>query len=98
MGKYLIHWEVDMTRAPANRQEIGVGWSVLLDIAKQDLQKGRMKDWGIFVGEVKGYLVVEGSEVEVNDMLLQYTPFVQFEAHAVASVSQAYESVEALSK
>jgi len=98
MGKYLMIWEIDTTKIPINPKERGAGWNALMEMVKQDIKKGINKDWGAFVGEVKGYAVMEGSEVEVMNALQQYVPFVHFMAHPIASVSQVDEMIKGLTK
>ena len=79
-------------------EERGVGWNILLEIVKQDIKKGITKDWGAFVGELYGYAVLEGTEVEVMNMVQQYSPFVFFKVHPIASVIQAEEMIKAMTK
>jgi hypothetical protein len=67
-------------------------------MVKQDIKKGLNKDWGAFVGEINGYAVLEGTEVEIMNSLQQYVPFVNFKVHPVASVSQVDEMIKALTK
>jgi hypothetical protein len=98
MGKYLLLWEIDWTKIPVSAKERGTAWNVLMEMVKQDLKKGISKDWGAFVGEINGYAVVEGTEVEVSNMAQQYVPFVQFKVHPIASVSQIEEMIKALTK
>jgi hypothetical protein len=98
MGKYLLLWEIDSAKVPVNPKERGTGWNMLLGFVKQDIKKGIAKDWGSFVGEGNGYSVVEGTEVEIVNMIQQYTPFVHFKVHPVASVSQIEEVIKALAK
>ena len=98
MGKYLLLWEIDETKVPISPQERGAGWSALIDMVKQDIKKGMTKDWGSFVGELRGYSVAEGTEVEISKWLQQYVPFVRFKLHAIASVSQVEEVIKSLSK
>ena len=98
MGKYLLLWEMDTSKVPISPKERGTAWSPLVDMVKQDIEKGRMKDWGAFVGEINGYAVVEGTEVEIGNFIHQYVPFVNFKAHAISSVSQVDEIINALSK
>ena len=97
MAKYLILWEVDPSRSPIDPKERGAAWGMLVDMVKQDQIKGLMKDWGSFVGEINGYSVVEGTEVEIGTMMQQYIPFVNFKVHPVASLSQVGEVIKALS-
>ena len=98
MGKYLLLWELDWTKVPISPQERGVGFATLMGLVKRDIEKGPMKDWGAFVGELNGYFVAEGTEVEIGNLVQQYVPFVFFKVHAVSSVSQVDDVVKALSK
>jgi len=96
MGKYLLLWEMDPTRAPEDPKERAAGYQMLMAMVKQDIQKGKIKDWAAFVGETNGYVVAEGTEVEIGNMIQQYIPFCTFKTHAAASVSQVDETVKAL--
>lgn len=98
MGKYLMLWEIDPTRVPVNPKERGTGWEPLTEMVKQDMKKGITKDWGQFVGEGSGYAVNEGTEVEIDNLVQQYYPFVNFKVHPIASVSQVEEVIKALIK
>jgi len=98
MGKYLMLWEIDTTKIPVSPKERGAGWNVLMGMVKQDIKKGLNKDWGAFVGEINGYAVIEGTEIEVMNALQQYSPFVHFKVHPIASVSQVDEMIKALTK
>jgi hypothetical protein len=98
MGKYLLLWEIDRTKIPVSPKERGVGFNMLLEMVKQDIKKGLVKDWGTFVGEEYGYAVDEGSEVEVMNACQQYSPFVHFKVHPIASVSQVEEMIKAFTK
>jgi hypothetical protein len=98
MAKYLLLWEIDQTRIPVDPKERGAAWTVLLNMVKQDIEKGSTLDWGSFAGETNGYSVVEGTEVEIMMLTTQYSPYVSFTVHPVASVSQVEELLEAMSQ
>jgi len=98
MGKYLVLWEVDRDRVPVSPQERGAGWGALIDMVKEQMKKGITKDWGAFVGEINGYAVMEGTEVEIGNALQEYVPWVHFKLHAIASVKQVDEIIKALTK
>lgn len=98
MGKYLMLWEIDWTKVPVNPKERGAGWSLLLEMVKEDMKKGLTKDWGTFIGELGGYAVNEGTELEVMNAVQRYTPFVRFKIHSIGSVSQVDEMIKALTK
>ena len=98
MGKYLLLWEIDPTKKPVDLKERGGEFGALMKIIKQDTKKGILKDWGLFVGESHGYSVVQGTEVEVIKAIQQYTPFVYFASHPLASINQAREMIKAVTK
>ena len=98
MGKYLVLWEVDWTKIPIDRKERGMGWNGLIALVKKSIQEGIQKDWGGFVGETKGYGIMEGSEVEIGKQLQKYVPFTKFEVKAIATIDQVQEVVDDLKK
>jgi hypothetical protein len=98
MGKYLALWEIDQTKVPVNLQERGAAWGAMMDMIKEDLKKGILKDWGAFVGELNGYSISEGTEVEIGNLIQRYLPWVIFKGHAIASVNQVDEIVRTLTK
>ena len=61
------------------------------------MARGLTKDWGLIVGELNGYSVVEGTEVEVGNMVQKYFPFVNFKTLPVASFDQVSEVIKSIS-
>ena len=96
MGKYFMLWEVDQTKIPLDPKERGEGWSFLMAVVRQDIEKGLTKEWGAFLGETRGYSIIEGTELEVMTSLQQFVPFCKFEVHPAASESQVNEMIKAL--
>ena len=96
MGKYLLLWEVVEDRVPVDARERGAGWGALMEMVKQDIKAGLTKDFGVFVGEINGYAVWEGTEVEVGSGLVKYSPFVSFKVYPISSVSQVGEIIKSL--
>ncbi len=96
MARYLVLWEVDQTKIPISPKERGAGWAALMKMVRRDREKGLTKDWGTFVGENKGYSIMEGSELEVMKGLQQYVPFVRFQLHPIALEDQVNEVIKAL--
>jgi len=97
MGKYLVFWDADQSRVPIDPKERGDGWTLLMGLVKQDIEKGLTKDWGAFVGESNGYMIFEGTEVELGLAIQQYVPFFTFKVQAIATVDQVGEVLKALS-
>ena len=88
MARYLLLWEMNKNLVPIDPKERSTGWGTLLALVKKDLSKGLMKDWGAFPGENRGYLVAEGSQLDVLKMTQQYTPYVNFKVHPVSAVGE----------
>jgi len=97
MGRYLVYWEVVQTQIPIDPKEREGNWAVLMAMVRQDHEKGLLSSWGAFVGETNGYMVIEGTEVEVMNAMQQYVPFVIFDVKPVASEDQVNEMIKALS-
>jgi hypothetical protein len=98
MGKYLVLWELDGSRLPVDPKERATAFQGLMAMVKQDLAAGPAKDWGIFVGEHNGYVIYEGTEVEVNITLQKYVPYASFKTHPIATVAQTDEVNELILK
>ncbi len=96
MAKYLILWQVDQTRVPADPKERGALWSGMADMVKQNIKEGVTLDWGCFVGETNGYAVAYQTDLELSANLQRYYPFVTFKVYPVMSVEQAGELAKAL--
>lgn len=96
MGRYLVLWEVDQSRVPIDAKERGGAWSLLMAMVRQDREAGMIKDWGTFVGEINGFMVSEGTEVEVGSALVRYSPYVSFKVHPLLSESQTNEVIKSL--
>jgi len=63
MAKYMVLWEADTSRTP---EEMKVKKAQLLgfhELLKKQLKEGIIKEWGIFAGEVNGYVIYEGSAI-----------------------------------
>lgn len=98
MAKYLMLWSLDKSLIPADPKERGGGWALLIDLVKKDMERGVSKDWGVFPSEGAGYCILEGSNVEIMKTTEQYAPYVDFETHPIATVDEAIELIQHLTK
>jgi hypothetical protein len=88
MPRYLMTWELDQSKIPVDPKERANAWLPMIQMVKQDIQSGRLKDWGTHIGEMKGFGVYEGSEEEAGKMVQKYVPFVQFTTHPIITIDQ----------
>ena len=98
MPRYLMEWELDATKIPVNPQERATAFLPMLQMVKQDMQSGVIKEWGNYVGEMRGFGVCEGSEEEVEKMTQKYVPIVQFTAHPAITVDQLEKGFKEMAK
>ncbi len=86
MGKYLLIWEADESKIPINPEERRIGWLGAIEMTRQEMREGLTKDWGVFIGQTKGYSIVEGTEDEVINNTLKYIPFFKFTVYPLGSL------------
>ena len=99
MTKFLSLWETDMTRIPEGLEEQQQQHTMLMNMVKEDLESGKMLEWGIFAGgELRGYGIDEGTELEITMMNLRYVPYIKFEVHPILSANQIEEMAKAMSQ
>ena len=67
----------------------GVGFNILIEMVKKDTKNGKIKDWGVKVGELRGGGIAEGTLEEVRQVMYQYIPICKIELHQLVSVEQA---------
>ena len=98
MGRYLMTWEIDTSKLPISREERAAAWKPMIDMVKDGIRDGRIKQWGTFVGELKGFSIAEGTEEEIGYFNQQWVPFVSFTSHAFATVEDVGKMIENLGK
>ncbi|OGO07535.1 MAG: hypothetical protein A2Y92_05640 [Chloroflexi bacterium RBG_13_57_8] len=96
MSKFLILWEGVPGTAPADPKERAAMLGKLLEMTKQALEKGQIKDWGLFAGGGSGYSIMEGTEAEVLRTAMQFQPSIACKAHAVLNVTQVIEVMKSM--
>lgn len=96
MGKYLVLWEADEGNIPVDAKERKNGWLMAMEMTKQDMKEGKIKDQGVFVGRIKGFTIPEGTEEEMHALALKYVPFFRFQIYPLASMDQVEGIVNAM--
>jgi len=94
MGRYLLLWEADESKIPLDPKVRRESWLAGCEMVKKDIEKGLIKDWGVFLGEAKGFAIDEGTEEEVSQAVLQYIPYFRFKIIPIRSLDQHIESLK----
>jgi len=98
MSKYLMLWELDPTKVPADRKERAALWGPMIQMVKQQMKDGTTKDWGVFAGGLEGYSVSDGNEMTLAKSVQRYLPYVTFTAYPIITIDQMEEVIEDLKK
>ena len=98
MAKYLVIWEVDMSRIPTDPKEQGAALKAMLDQDRQSIKDGIITDWGCFLGELRGYTIHDVSEEELEEYCLQFVPFATFKTYRVLSLDECAKHCAELAK
>ncbi|UCG82822.1 MAG: hypothetical protein JSW38_11660 [Dehalococcoidia bacterium] len=86
MAKYFISWETDESLWPSKPKEQGSLALKLGGMVKQDIEDGKVTDWGVYVGGDRGYMIAEGEAVDLYRNLQRFHPYVDFMVHQVVSI------------
>ena len=97
-GRYLAIWEMDQSKIPVDPKTRQAAWTPLVAMVKQDIQNGLTISWGGFVGETKGYTIMEGTVQEVHDALFRYVPFVILKVYPLATVDEVGKMIQSIYK
>lgn len=98
MAKYLLLWEVDQNKVPADRKERAALWGPMIQMVKQQIKAGTTKEWGVFAGGLQGFSVTEGDEMKLSENVQKYLPYVTFTAHPIITIDQMEQVIEDLKK
>ncbi len=96
MGRYLILWEADESKIPINPEERKNGWLGAIEMVRQNMRDGTTKEYGCFIGQPKGFSLVEAPENEVANNLMKYIPYFRFKVFPVATIDELEETIRAI--
>lgn len=96
MGKFLITWETNQKRMPADPKELGVTVTKMVEMVKQSMKEGTLKDWGVFVGGAKGYAIGEGKALDIYQELQKYYPYISFNVQEVLSTDDVLNTIKSM--
>ena len=96
MGRYLVLFEADFSRLPTDLQERVKLAKGLTQAVLKGTETGLIKEWGVVVGEQRGFGVYEGSETEVAAFLEQFVPWARSTVNPVLSAAELDEFLDAM--
>ncbi len=95
MTKFLTLFELDKTRIPDSPEEQLQYFSMLRSMMKEDMKNGITRDFGAFVGGLKGFVIREGTEQEVEMEIMKYVKFTNYKTYPFLDIDQLEEMSKA---
>jgi hypothetical protein len=96
MPKYVLLWEMDSSRMPPDPQARMAAIMKMSEMTAQALKDKKISEWGVFVGENKGYAIAEGSWQDVMQGSLLFAPYVINKVYQAASLEEATSVIKAM--
>jgi hypothetical protein len=96
--KYIMLWEMDMSKFPADPIENAKIMTKLIEMTKQWKQAHPGVEWGKFLGENKGYSIVLSREdvMRASIMFSPYVVFITYEVVTLEEVDTAFKAIMAM--
>lgn len=69
-----------------------------LEMTKQDMEDGKINDWGSYVGRGAGYAVCEGNRLDVYKNIQHYAIYYIFTAHEMLSIDEVTGVIKSLTE
>ena len=96
MTKYLVTWKTVNARQPEDTEARVKQSLKFMEMTRDALKSGALKDYGITPDGGKGYAIFEGTETAGALMAQMFTPFFEFEETPVLTADQWVEVLKSL--
>jgi hypothetical protein len=91
-----VLWEADETKIPLDPTVRRESWLAACEMVRQDFKSGLLKDWGVLLGQGKGFAIDEGTEEEVQKATLKYVPYFRFQIIPIRTLDQQVEAIKSM--
>jgi hypothetical protein len=96
MAKYMLLWEHFINIIPEDPKVKKTQLLSFQELVQQKLKEGVIKEYGLFAGETRGYVIFEGDAVDLTTFTLMWAPYAEFEIKEVISIDQLIKATKAL--
>ena len=95
MARYMVLWEVDTSRTPEDPKAKKAQHLGFQEVVVKHLKEGRIKEYGAFAGETCGYVIIEGSAVDLATRTFMWVPFVKFKVRELLTIDEVIQATKA---
>jgi hypothetical protein len=93
MPKFLIKWKVNSQMMPPSSPEERIKLlQSMNEMVKEEIESGKIMDWGEYCDGSGGYGIGEGSEADLYADWIKWWPYVDFDAKPVLTIDQVIEA------
>ena len=96
MAKYMVLFEVDTSKTPEDPKAKKAQWLSFEEPVAKLLKEGVIKEWCSFAGELRGYMLFEGSIIDLHTLLAAWVPFVKFKTRELMTIDEVIKATKAL--
>jgi hypothetical protein len=92
--KYLTLWEMNMSKMPTDPAESSKVMMKLIEMTKQWAKDNPEDEWGKFLGENKGYSIVNGNPEKIMEVSMMFSPYVEFKVFQAVNINEVEAAVK----
>ena len=90
MPKYLYLWRLNFSQVRLDSVEMGKLQERLFAVIEENLKKGGLKDWGMYLDGVHGFAIRECEGTELMTGIMSFAPYIEVLAvHEVLILDKA---------
>ena len=96
MAKFINLWERDESKWPTDPRERAEISGKLMEMTKKLLAEGKISDWGQFASGRGGYVMAEGTAMDILKMQMLFAPYIISHVHHVLSLDEMAEAMKSM--
>ena len=96
MAKYMVLWEIDTSRTPEDPKAKKAQLRGFGDVVVKQMKEGKIKEWGVFAGEMCGFTIFEGSVTDLHIFNTLWVPFVNPKVRQIMTIDEVNRAADAL--
>ena len=92
--KFLTLWELFSEKMPVDAEAFPRALRGLAQRVKQDIDGGKLREFGVFTEGGKGYMIAESSAKDLYATLLFYRRYSKLTVHSFISLEEVADTLE----
>ncbi len=95
MSKYFVKWTMNPLDIPKNPEERMKAWQLAVQMVKDGMKSGIVKDWGMTTDLSEGYSILEAAnDTDIAAYIGMWIPILNLAAKPILTVDQTAETLQ----